>query len=76
MAICDSDDCAICRGLGQKIRTPVDMRDTILWLMDRPVEDRKNCGHFLPPDKTMAVIINNKMTLDKLKKELPQLDKH
>eukprot|EP00957_Ditylum_brightwellii_P122927 9372886-Ditylum_brightwellii.AAC.1 len=52
------------------------MRDTIVWLMDRPVEDRNNCGHFLPPDKTMAVIINNKITLDMLKKELPQLDEH
>eukprot|EP00957_Ditylum_brightwellii_P160429 12213384-Ditylum_brightwellii.AAC.1 len=44
--------------------------------MDRPVEDRNNCGHFLPPNKTVAVIINNKMTLDMLKKELSQLDKH
>eukprot|EP00957_Ditylum_brightwellii_P001502 116961-Ditylum_brightwellii.AAC.1 len=76
MAVCDSDGCAICHGFGQKIQTPADMRDTILWLMDHPVEDKNNRGHFVPPNKMMAVIINNKMTLDMLKKELPKLDKH
>eukprot|EP00957_Ditylum_brightwellii_P054821 4154770-Ditylum_brightwellii.AAC.1 len=44
--------------------------------MDHPVEDRNNCGHFVPPNKMMAVIINNKINLDMLKKELPKLDKH
>jgi len=76
LEICDSDDCKICRSLGRKIRTPVSMRDTILRSMDRPIEDRNNRGHFVPPEKTQAVIINNAMTLNELKKELPKLEKH
>ena len=39
-------------------------------------EGRNNCGHFVPPNKTRAVIINNDMTFDKLKKELPEVNSH
>jgi len=76
IAICDGADCKICRGLGLKIRTPESMRNEILRPMDRPIEDRNNRGHFVSPQKTRAVTINNAMTMDDLKKELPKLETH
>ena len=44
--------------------------------MDRPIADRSNVGHFVPPSQTKAVTLKKKMTFDQLKAELPTLDKH
>ena len=44
-----------------------------------PVADRRNVGHFAPPNKKRAVILEKKMTFEQLKAnlaELPPLDKH
>jgi len=52
------------------------MRNEVLRPMDRPIEDRNNRGHFVSPHKTRAVTINNNVSFDQLKKELPTLDSH
>jgi len=80
ISICDSKACTVCRKLGRNVRTPDTkdgcLRELTLRHMDRPIADRSNVGHFVPPSQTKAVTLKKKMTFDQLKAELPTLDKH
>lgn len=79
ITICEDSNCEVCAKLARSIRTPKTkdglLRDTILRPMGRPVADKGNVGHFVPPNKTRAAILEKKMSFEHFKAGLPPLDK-
>ena len=77
ITFCEDNDCSVCRKFRDGLRTPTSdlVRYTLLRPMDRPVHDPMNVGHFVPAGLTTKFILEKKLTFDKLKAELPLLDK-
>ena len=48
---------------------PIRVLEQTLMENDPHVADRGNVGHFVPPNKTRAVILEKKMTFEQLKAE-------
>ena len=76
--ICQDVDCEFCRvKIGRHVRTPETLdgvlRAKVLAPMLRPVTDPSDPNHYLKPEETMKAIVDKKLTVKDLEKEIPPL---
>ena len=73
--ICQDADCEFCQvKIGRNIRTPETLdgvlRAKVLAPMLRPVTDPSDSNHYLKPEETRKAIVDKKLTVKDLEKEM------